>query len=76
MSPFLPLTPEQIVEDSLAAADAGAAIIHLHARRPEDGMPTTDVNVYEQFLRPLKERTNAIINITTGQPHFGTPEEV
>ena len=76
MSPFLPLTPEQIVEDSLAAADAGAAIIHLHARRPEDGMPTTDVNVYERFLRPLKERTNAIINITTGQPHFGTPEEV
>lgn len=76
MSPYLPLTPQQIVEDSLKAADAGAAIIHLHARRPEDGMPTTDVNVYEAFLKPLKERTNAIINITTGQPHFGTPEEV
>ncbi|MDT9598813.1 beta-keto acid cleavage family enzyme [Sphingosinicella rhizophila] len=76
MSPYLPLTPEQIVEDSVKAADAGAAIIHLHARRPEDGMPTTDVNVYEAFLKPLKERTNAIINITTGQPHFGTPEEV
>jgi len=76
MSPYLPLTPEQIVEDSLKAVDAGAAIVHLHARRPEDGMPTTDVKVYEAILKPLKARTDAIINITTGQPHFGTPEEV
>lgn len=76
MSPHLPLTPEQIADDSIQAAEAGAAIIHLHARRPEDGMPTTDVNVYEAFLKPIKERTDAIINITTGQPHFGTPEDV
>jgi uncharacterized protein (DUF849 family) len=76
MSPYLPLTAEQITADSVAAAEAGAAIVHLHARRPEDGMPTTDVDAYEAFLKPIKEQTNAIINITTGQPHFASPEEV
>lgn len=76
MSPHLPLTIEQIVEDSVAAAEAGASIIHLHARNPETGMPTTDPAVYGEFLPRIKQRTNAILNITTGQPHLGTPEEV
>lgn len=76
MSPHLPITIEQIVEDSVAAAEAGAAIIHLHARDPETGMPTTDKAVYGQFLPRIKQRCDAIINITTGQPHVGgTPEE-
>jgi uncharacterized protein (DUF849 family) len=70
MTPHLPITPEQIVEEAVAAAQAGAAIIHLHARDPKTGMPTTDVEVYRQFLPRIKERCDAIINITTGQPSF------
>jgi len=68
MSPYLPITPEQIAEQSLEAAEAGAAIIHLHAREPEDGFPTTDPEVYRQFLEPIHNGCDAIINITTGQP--------
>lgn len=76
MSPFLPITPDQIIEESVAAAEAGAAIVHLHARDPENGMPTTDPEVYGQYLPAIKERSDVIINLTTGQPAFGTPEEV
>jgi uncharacterized protein (DUF849 family) len=68
MSPYLPITPEQITEHALEAAEAGAAMIHLHAREPKDGFPTTDPDVYAQFLKPIKDGCNAIINITTGQP--------
>ncbi|GIW04516.1 MAG: 3-keto-5-aminohexanoate cleavage protein [Thermomicrobiales bacterium] len=65
-SPYLPLTPDQIAESAIGAAEAGAAILHLHARRPEDGRPTPDPDVFMQFVPRIKERTNAIINITTG----------
>jgi uncharacterized protein (DUF849 family) len=68
MSPYLPITPEHIAEEAVAAAEAGAAMIHLHARDPEDGFPTTDPEIYRQFLVPIQERCDAIINITTGQP--------
>jgi len=68
MSPYLPITPEQIADEAVAAAEAGAAMIHLHAREPDNGFPTTDPEVYRQFLVPIKERCDAIINITTGQP--------
>lgn len=67
MSPYLPITPDQIAEESIKAAEAGASIIHLHARDPKDGFPTTDVDVYGQFLPVIKENCDAIINITTGQ---------
>lgn len=76
MSPYLPITPDQIVEDSVGAAEAGASIVHLHARDPETGMPTTDPAVYGQYLPRIKQQTDVIINLTTGQPHQGTPEEV
>ena len=66
MSDALPLTPAQIIESSVEAADAGAAILHLHARLPEDGRPTGDPAVYEQFLPSIRQRTDAVINITTG----------
>ena len=66
MSDALPVTPEQIVEQSVAAAQAGAAILHLHARVPEDGRPTGDPQVYECFLPLIKQRTDAVINVTTG----------
>src|SRR4051794_22107890 len=65
-SPYLPLTPTDICESALGAADAGAAILHLHARRPEDGKPTPDPDVFMEFLPEIKERTNAVVNITTG----------
>jgi uncharacterized protein (DUF849 family) len=66
MSPHLPITPDQIAEQAVEAAEAGAAILHLHARVPETGRPTQDPDVYMQFLPRIKQRTDAVINITTG----------
>lgn len=66
MSEYLPITPEEIAEQSIAAAEAGAAIIHLHARVPETGEPTGDPDIYARFLPLIKQRTDAIVNITTG----------
>ena len=65
MSSALPCTPAEIAEQSISAAEAGAAILHLHARMPEDGKPTGDPEVYNQFLPVIKQRTDAIVNITT-----------
>ncbi len=66
MSPHLPLTPDQIAADAVAAAEAGAAVLHLHARDPKDGRPTPDPGVFMQFLPRIKQQTGAVINITTG----------
>ena len=66
MSPYLPLTPDEITTEAVAAAEAGAAILHLHARNPEDGSPTPDPDVYMQFLPRIKQQSDAVVNITTG----------
>ena len=66
MSPYLPLTPDEIATAAVAAAEAGAAILHLHARNPEDGSPTPDPDVYMQFLPRIKQQSDAVVNITTG----------
>ncbi len=66
MSDALPITPEQIAEQSIAAAEAGAAIIHLHARNPETGEPTGDPDIFARFLPVIKQQSDAVINITTG----------
>ena len=66
MSPYLPITPEQIAKSAIAAADAGAAILHLHARDPQTGRPTQSPEVFKQFLPAVKEGCDAIVNITTG----------
>jgi uncharacterized protein (DUF849 family) len=66
MSPYLPLTPDQIAAESIAAAEAGAAILHLHARDPQTGRPTPDADVFRQFLPRIKQATNAVVNISTG----------
>jgi uncharacterized protein (DUF849 family) len=66
MSEHLPITPEQIAQSSIEAAEAGAAIIHLHARNPETGEPTPDPAVFMRFLPVIKQRTDAVVNITTG----------
>jgi uncharacterized protein (DUF849 family) len=66
MSEYLPLTPAQIAEQAIDAAQAGAAILHLHARDPNDGRPSADPDVFAQFLGPIKRATDAVINITSG----------
>jgi len=66
MSDALPYRPQDIAEQAIAAAEAGAAILHLHARDPEDGRPTPDPAVFMQFLPRIKQATDAVVNITTG----------
>jgi uncharacterized protein (DUF849 family) len=65
-SPYLPLTPQDIADSAIGAAEAGAAILHLHARKPESGEPTPNPDVFMEFLPEIKAKTNAVINITTG----------
>lgn len=66
MSDALPVTPEEIASQAIDAANAGAAILHLHARVPEDGRPTGDPEVYGRFLPVIRHATDAVVNITTG----------
>ena len=66
MSDALPVTPTEIAQQSIEAAEAGAAIIHLHARDPETGAPTPDPDVFMQFLPRIKQASDAVVNITTG----------
>jgi uncharacterized protein (DUF849 family) len=66
MSDALPITPEEIAEQSVAAAKAGAAILHLHARIPHNGAPTGDPEVYGRFLPVIRRQCDAVVNITTG----------
>ncbi len=75
MSPYLPITPDEVAEQAIGAAEAGAAILHLHARDPKDGRPTPDPAVFMQFLPRIKQSTKAVINITTGGGHKMTVDE-
>jgi uncharacterized protein (DUF849 family) len=75
MSPHLPITPDEIAEAAIGAARAGAAIVHLHARMPEDGRPTQDPNVFRQFLPRIKASSNVVLNLTTGGAPTMTVEE-
>jgi uncharacterized protein (DUF849 family) len=75
MSPHLPLTPDQVAEQAIGAAEAGAAILHLHARDPKDGRPTPDPAVFMQFLPRIKQACDAVVNITTGGGHNMTMDE-
>ncbi len=75
MSPYLPVTPEEIAEQGIAAAEAGAAILHLHARDPATGRPAADPEVFMQFLPQLKAGCDAVLNITTGGSSLMTLEE-
>ena len=77
MSPYLPVTPEQIADAALGAAEAGAAIVHLHARDPEDGRPVQDPELFRQFLPRIKRESDVVINITTGgAPTMGVEERL
>ncbi|MDQ2089964.1 3-keto-5-aminohexanoate cleavage protein [Marimonas arenosa] len=75
MSPHLPVTPEDITEAAVSAAEAGAAVVHLHARDPETGKPDQTPEAFEPFLKVIKQRCDAVINITTGGSPFMTVEE-
>ncbi|BBU31239.1 3-keto-5-aminohexanoate cleavage protein [Burkholderia sp. THE68] len=66
MSEHLPITPAQIRDQAIEAAEAGAAIIHLHARDPIDGRPTPNPDIFREFVPAIAEATDAVINITTG----------
>ncbi|MEH6693298.1 MAG: 3-keto-5-aminohexanoate cleavage protein [Pseudorhizobium pelagicum] len=66
MSPHLPVTADEITTQAIEAAEAGAAILHLHARNPEDGRPTQDPEAFAAFLPRIKQATDAILNLTTG----------
>ena len=75
MSPYLPVTAEEIAEAAIGAAEAGAAIVHLHARNPRDGRPDQTPEAFEPFLRVIKQRSNVVVNLTTGGAPLMTIEE-
>lgn len=75
MSPHLPVTPDQIAAEAIAAVEAGAAIVHLHARDPETGRPTQDPALFQRFLPRIKQATKAVVNITTGGSAAMTVED-
>ncbi len=74
MSPYLPITGDEVAEQAIGAAEAGASILHLHARNP-DGSPTPDPKAFMEFLPRIKQQTDAVVNITTGGGHGMTLDE-
>jgi len=66
MSPYLPLTPQQIIDDGIRAAEAGAAILHIHVRNPENGMPSPDIEIFRTVLAGIKKASDAVICVSTG----------
>jgi uncharacterized protein (DUF849 family) len=77
MSPALPVTPEQIAEAALGAARAGASIVHLHVRNPEDGRPVQDPALFKEVLAIIKDSSDVVINLTTGgSPHMTVDERI
>ncbi len=75
MTPYLPITAQDIAQNAIGAAEAGAAIVHLHARDPETGQPTPDPERFMAFLPVIKQSTTAVVNITTGGGHGMSLEE-
>lgn len=66
MSPYLPYKPEDIANQAVEAAEAGAAVVHIHARDPESGQPSPRLDLYEQIIESIRSRSNVLICITTG----------
>jgi len=75
MSPHLPVTADEIAEAAIGAAEAGATVIHLHARDPETGRPSQDPALFAKFLPRIKQSTDAVINLTSGGAPTMTVEE-
>jgi uncharacterized protein (DUF849 family) len=70
LSPYLPVTPDEIADNAIEAANAGAAIVHLHARDPESGRPTPDPEIFARFLPRIRQASDVVINLTTGGSAF------
>ena len=77
MSPHLPVTPDEIAHAALAAADAGAAIVHLHVRDPQDGHPVQDVGLFRELIAAVGDVSDVVVNLTTGgSPHMTVDERI
>jgi uncharacterized protein (DUF849 family) len=77
MSPYLPVSADEIADAAIGAAEAGAAIVHLHARRPEDGSPSQDPDLFRAFLPKIKAASDVVVNLTTGgAPTMGVEERL
>ncbi len=74
-TPYLPITPQQLADEAVRAAEAGAASVHIHARNPEDGTPTSNLDVYREIVARIKQRSDVIVCITTGGALGATPEQ-
>jgi len=74
-SPYIPITPRQIADEAVLAGEAGAAVVHIHARNPEDGRPSADIDLYRQIIQDIKSRSEVAICITTGAGAGMTIEE-
>lgn len=75
MSPYLPVTPQQLIDEAVRCEQAGAAVVHVHARNPEDGKPTTDIQIYREILSGIKAKSKVVVSPTTGGTATMTPEE-
>jgi uncharacterized protein (DUF849 family) len=75
MSPYLPVTPKQLIEEAVRCEKAGAAVVHVHARNPDDGKPTTDIATYREILAGIKARSKVVVSPTTGGTATMTPEQ-
>ncbi len=75
MSPHLPITPKEIADEAVRACEAGASVCHVHARDPENGKPSPDLNLFKEIITGIKSRCNIIIGTTTGGGLGMTPEQ-
>lgn len=75
MTPYLPITPQQIIDDAVKAYEAGAAVVHIHGRDPQTGKPESDINLMKQIISEIKKRCDVVICITTGGSQMMTADE-
>jgi uncharacterized protein (DUF849 family) len=75
MTPYLPITQQEIIEDAVKAYEAGAAVVHVHGRDPQNGKPVSDIAIMQQIVSGIKQRCDAVICITTGGSQMMTAEE-
>ena len=75
MSPYLPYTVSDVVDQGVAAAEAGAAVLHLHARNPEDGSPSPDAALFAEYAKGIKARSDVVVSFSTGGGTGMTPAE-
>ncbi len=75
MSEYLPFRPEDLIEEGVRSCNAGAAVVHIHARNPADGVPSSSVEIFKNILTGIKDRSNVVVTPTTGGSYTMTPKE-